>query len=268
LEQNAPSLLNRLAAAVKGEVTTETLEAYRRAGSVVYELLVEVETRRTQASAQGGHPWSFDPALRAQLLCTWNAFVLQLLGDQFLDADFTHDPLTRGFVPAVTAQQTQAVYAEVEQWLTMARQAAINPNYRLGTTSPATLPEWAEADPCPRPHLAAMLGALRAVREHADTAMALFESEAIPAEHQGVVERLRQLHARAGSKADYAERLNGEKVSAELHEQIEQHAQQALEDLFLLGQLLAEPALISHRTLPGGAQPAKGTRPPSKKRRR
>jgi hypothetical protein len=66
-----PSLWGQLLARLQGEVPADTLEAYRRA-------------------------------------CSWNAFLLQTLGDQFLDADYRANPASVGFVPPVTAEQVLA----------------------------------------------------------------------------------------------------------------------------------------------------------------
>jgi hypothetical protein len=61
-------------------------------------------------------------------------------------------------------------YGQVEGWLSRANEAVSNPAYWLDVQVPAELPEWVEAEPCPREHLQAMLAACRRLRRHADVA--------------------------------------------------------------------------------------------------
>lgn len=234
----------RLCALVKGEVSTEALEAYRRAGSTVYDLLDEVEDQRLSCKVQGRHPWTLEAAKQVELLCAWNAFALQTLGDQLLVADERADPSTVGYVPPVTSEQVLRLYSQVEGWLNRARQAQSNPAYRCDVELPAELPPWVEVEPCPRPHLEAMLETTRALRTHAEAAMATFAAEEVPAEQRSRVERLRQLLAEANAKAAYAEQLWGGRIPPQLHEQIERHLKGALEGYYRLGQLLAMPELV------------------------
>ena len=50
---------------------------------------------------------------QAEFACTWNAFVLQTLGNAFLDADYRDNPATVGFVPPITADQVLRFYSPV-----------------------------------------------------------------------------------------------------------------------------------------------------------
>jgi hypothetical protein len=236
----------RLVAVMKGEVNTKTLEAYRRAGSCVYELIVSSERLRDDMRLEGKTPWSEEYCQQLQVLATWNAFVLQTLGDTFLDADYQHDPLTRGYVPPITAKQAQSFYSSVEGWLNRARQAESNPHFKCDLPIPASLPEWEEQELCPYPHLIAMMQALDVIHSHAGAALAVFEGTGTPPEKEKQLQRLRQLMAEAKAKADYAKGLMGPNVSQELHENIERHAQVAIESFYLLGQLLAMPTLIDN----------------------
>jgi hypothetical protein len=244
------TIWGRIVAAVKGEVSTQTLEAYRRAGSTVHDLLDAAESRRLEAKARGVSAWDVDQACQAQLLFTWNAFVLQTLDDQFLDADYQHDPVTVGFVPPITAAQAQLFYNQVEGWLGQARRAESDPDYKPTMPLPADLPGWREADPCPYPHLIAMVAALKAIRSHCEAAMVVFEGGGTPDDKQKALGRIRAMLAEASSKAEYAERLMGKHVNAELHEQIEKHAQTAIEGFYRVGQIIAMPALLDQPKKP------------------
>jgi hypothetical protein len=249
-----PGLWGRIIARAPGEVPADTLEAYRRAGGRL-RLLTQAEATRQGFKDTGQNPWAVDPATQAFLLCSWNAFVLQALGDQFMDADYQLDPATSGYVPPVTAKQVLAFYSQVEGWVSRARQAQSNPAFRLDVHVPADLPHWSDVEPCPRSHLEGMVAALRLVQAHAESAKLSFESDALPKERQPAVQQLRQYLADASTQAQYAEALWSRDVSQELHEQIEQHAKRALEGYYHLGQFLAMPELLNG-TMHGSLAPA------------
>jgi len=238
------NILGTLRAFAKGEVSADTLEAYRRAGSHVYDLLKQIEDRRLELKIQGLNPWTIDPASQVQFLCAWNAFVLQTLGDQFLEADYQSDPGTVGYVPPMTADQVLAFYSDIEIWLSRAHQAQKNPAYRLEVSLPADLPPWGEDKPCPLTHLEGMLAATHSLQTHAEAAIAVFETEYLPDEKQSVVDQIRQLLAAASSEAEYAESLWGKSLPQALHDKIEAHAKVALEGYYHLGQVLAMPQLL------------------------
>lgn len=238
--QERPRLWGRLIARAHGEVPASTVEAYQRAGGAAYDLLEQTEQRRRELKGQ--EPWTFDPATQIWLLCAWNAFVLQALGDQFVQADYQLSPATAGYLLPVTVEQVLAFYSQVEGWIGRARQAQTNAAYRLDVHVPADLPPWSMAEPCPRSHLEGMLAALRLLRVHAEAAMLSFESAA--ADRQAAVQQLRQQATDAGTRAEYAEQLWSRDVPQNLHEQIEGHAKSAIEIYYRLGQLLAMPQLL------------------------
>ncbi|MER6951291.1 hypothetical protein ABT294_45475 [Nonomuraea sp. NPDC000554] len=243
-----PTLVTRVVAAAKGEVRSDELEAYRRAGGIVYTELEHAEALRLRLAQEGVNLWHGPRSASGQLLCTWNAFVLQTIGEQLLDADYAADPRTTGYVPTVTSRQVAACFDQVEGWVSRARQAAGNPGYLVEEELqlPADLPEWAEADPCPLPHLHGMLAATRAIRRHAEVAFGLFEQTVADAyEHQEDLQRLRQLAAEAATAADYAEGLLRADPQPRLHEAIEGRLQRALELYYHLGQLIAMPKRIA-----------------------
>ena len=98
-----PSLWTRVRASAAGEISADTLEAYRRASLTVLELMDRVESVRAQARAEGKTAWDLPQGTQTEMLCAWNAFVLQNLGTEFLDADYRDHPATKGFVPPITA---------------------------------------------------------------------------------------------------------------------------------------------------------------------
>ena len=251
-----PGIITRVIAALHGEKSAATLEAYRTAGGAVYNALAEVDARRKQ-----GAPVSSGE--RSARVAVWNALVPQLLGEALLDADYAADPRTVGFLPPVTAQQTGRLFALVEPWLAQARRAQADPSLDLSaeTALPARLPAWVEVEPCPPAHLTAMIAASRRIGEYAEAALA--DATADPALAQRLP-RLHQLWAEADTAARYADALLRPGASQELHQAIEDKLHRALETWFLLGQLAADPRLgenAGHRgkvvladpmSLPGG----------------
>ncbi|WP_157429856.1 hypothetical protein [Actinomadura oligospora] len=247
-ESAKPTLMVRMAAKLKGEVRSDTLESFRRAGGVAYAEMQKAETLRQRLAEEGANLWHVEPGVSSQLLCSWNAFVLQSIGENLLDADYSADPRTVGYVPPVTHTQVTDCFGQVESWSSRARQAAGNPALDVSATValPADLPEWAEAAPCPLPHLRGMLAAARAVRSHAEVALGVFEASVQDAEkHARDLQRLRQLAAEGSTASDYAEGLLEADPDPGLHEAIEERLQRALEAFYHLGQLTAMPSLIA-----------------------
>lgn len=267
-EPTKPSLATRFRAMLRGERNAEALEAMRRAGIVVYGELTEAEKTRAELLTGGQDLWSAPRSLGGHLLATWNAFVLQALAVGLLDADYAADPGTAGYVPPVTFDQAWSWFSTAEGWLSQARQARSNPDHDLRNQLrlPADPPPWAEVEPCPPAHLAAMLATVPTVREHADLAVYDLERCNNNDKHRRGLNRLRQLGAEAATAADYAVALRGSAPGHQLHELIEAHLKRALTIWFHIGQLaampdliegyrtVAAPPMVDPQTLPGGTR--------------
>lgn len=263
-----PTLMTKMRASLGGERDAALIEALRTAGRVAYDELMAAEKLRAELTAAGSSLWDAPVAVSSQLLAAWNAFVLQTLGETFLDADYTANPGTVGFVPPVTYDQASRWLAAVEGWVSRARQARVNPDYdiSLELALPASLPPWAEVDPCPPEHLSALLATIPPVREHVEVALFALERVGIPDERRKAVNRLKQLAAEAAAATDYALGLRTTRHNATLHELIESNLKRALELWFHAGQLAAMPRLLDNyralrpaarpdiATLPGGAR--------------
>ncbi|RYG64086.1 hypothetical protein EON77_20145, partial [bacterium] len=238
----SPTLWTRLRAASRGEISASTLEAYRRASLVVLELLDSVEATRAGAQAEGKTAWTMNPGQQAQMVCAWNAFVLQSLGTAFLDADYRDQPETAGFVPPITAEQVMGFFSPVEGWLGRAQRAASDPHYRLEIPLPAPLPAWSEVEPCPNSHLHGMLHAMASIREHARSAVA-FLGDTPPTDEKQAKQyhAIRGLFASAEAKGRYSEDMHGVNPTQEVHELVEPTIKEAIEIFHRVGQLVGMP---------------------------
>jgi hypothetical protein len=258
--QERPGLVTRLAAALHGEVAATTVEAYRRAGAVAYQDFMDAEQLRAVMAASGGGAWAASPGQASQLLCAWNAFALQTLGDEFVEADYRADPRTKGFLPPVTAEQAAGFLGEVEHWSALARRAGSDPGYDVTAevALPVALPAWVKAEPCPQPHMDAMLAAARAMRGRAEAALADLARTAPPAGKEGAASRLRGLAAEADATVSFGESLWSPHADAAVHERTENSLRRGIASYYELGQLLAMPALLDRpaaRTVPVSAHP-------------
>lgn len=254
-----PGVWARIKAFTRGEQDAETLYAYKRAGAPVHDLLDAAERRRFELAAGGTSPFEMSAQVGTELACTWNAFALQTLGDKMLEADEVADPDTAGFVPPVTFNQVQGYYQQVQQWLAYASRAGHDAAFGLPYgTLPARLPDWSPVEPCPRPHIDAMMAALKAMLLHAEAAMNALETRT-PASDLARLGQVRGLYAQVKSRAEYAAGMYSPGASQALHEQVEEVAKKALEELYLVGQYLSYPALMT--ALPIAAQPI--TTPPT-----
>ena len=238
-------MMTRLAAAMHGEVSAGTVEAYRRAGGAAYQDMTDAEQLRASLAASGAGLWGASPAQGSRLLCAWNAFALQTLGDELVEADYRADPRTKGFLPPVTAEQAAAFLGEVEQWSSRARRAADDATYDITAevALPVPLPGWVKVEPCPRAHLDAMLAAARAMRGRAEAALADLVRTDPPQGKEDEAGRLRGRAAEADSVVAYGEALWSPDASGAVHERVENSLRRGIAAYYELGQLLAMPAL-------------------------
>lgn len=242
-----PSLMTRVAALMRGEVRDETIEAFRQAGQRVYGDLLAADAVRERLAVDGTDLWHASAGTRSQLLCTWNAYALQTLGEAFLVADEQADPMTVGYLPPVTAEQVARFLGQVEHWSSAARRGAADPGFDVlaGEALPAPLPPWVEVEPCPAAHLAAMRAAAQTLADSAEHALADFLRAGVPKERTAAADRLAGFAADARSAAEYGASLAGPgPAGARVHEAAEASLHRAIEGFYRLGQLLAAPMLL------------------------
>jgi hypothetical protein len=242
-----PSLLNRVAAGVRGEQPTVDLEAFERAGAAAFELDLVVDERRRELSVQGVHPWEADSATASLFLSVWNARVLQTLGAELLAADRSLDPRTRGYLPPATHRQAWAYFQPVASWLAAARRAAASPDYWVGddVDLPAALPALVRSGGAPAKHLKCLLMAADAVdRLLEQTLSAVLSAGPPPPAYEAHHHRVRELAAQARSALHYAQALWHPEAEGDLRDIVLRHLQPALVLEHHLGQFLALPELL------------------------
>ncbi len=249
-----PTLITKLRATFGGERDAVLLEAMRSAGRAAYDESMAAEQARDQLRAAGSSPWTAPCAVTSQLLAAGNAYMLQKLGETFLDADYAADPATVGFVPPVTYEQAAYWLGSVEGWVSLARQARANPDYDISKelALPARLPPWAEAEECPPEYLASLRAAIPPVREHAEIALFALTRTPAPKDRHPAANRLRQLAAEAETATTYATNLHTTRRDDGLLDLIESTLRRALSLWFHVGQLAAMPRLL---TAPSATRP-------------
>ena len=228
---------------MRGEVDASMLEAFRRAGSAVYDLADEVEEKRQLLCLAGRSPWQFPMQFQTELLCAWTALVLQSLGDRLLLDDYLTDPETEGLVPSATLEQAERFYGQVGSWLVAARMSSASDRYRVRRSLPAVLPPW---DPGRRPD-----GHQRVLQSMCDFLLARLtpvvgwyrelpvEKSSHAASHAAMQELLAEADARSGYADDL---LIG--FSEDLRRKADAELQRSLAKLFALGQYAAMPGLL------------------------
>ncbi len=220
-------LLRWLRSSLHGEVSTAELEARRRAGRAAYGLIEEAD------GLQGE-----DRGAQLFRLCAWNAFALQSIADNLIDADAASEPATAGYVPRSTLLYVAACLDEVPNWIKQARVVQNDPAARPAGGLPARLPVWHHDEPT-RP------GELHGLRVAFEVLQARTEGRvlALPPERTRVSVELRRVCSEMKSAAEYAEAIGARHVGAVDRGEARWRLVDALQHAYLLGQLLALPTL-------------------------
>lgn len=242
-----PRLLNKVFALASGEVDASALEAYRRAGHILYELQMEAELDRLNLQQAESPSNSAARHRQISLLCLWNAYVLQTCGDQLLEADYRLNSLTRGFLPRPTAVRALDYYQQVEGWISRAQQARHNPQFSVDLKQlPAKLPHQSFPNLPKARHehnvryIEGMLTALSLLRARCNTLLENFVREQA---NESAVQRLQQLLAKAHISLEYAIRLWSHPQN-DMYPKVGKNLDETLACYFLFGQLVAMPELI------------------------
>jgi hypothetical protein len=229
---------------LRGEVDAGVLEAFRRAGSGVYDLADEVDEKRRLLCLAGRSPWQFPLPFQTELLCAWNALVCQSVGDRLLLDDYRQNPLTQGLVPPATFETAERFYGQVRGWLIAARMASDSERFRTRGPLPALLPRWS-SDP------AMAVARIRILQSLCDYCLArldpvmgwYLELRDDKVTHAETHDAMRQLFAEAQARSDYADDLLVE-AEPSLLGLIDRELQDSFAKLFALGQYAAMPGLL------------------------
>jgi hypothetical protein len=247
-------------------VDVAPLRAFQRAGNAVYETLDDAEQLRQKLQASGADAWRYSPAQSAALLCTWNAYVLQTIGESLLAGAVRQPGSGQTLLAKPCFDQAWLVFAQVEPWVGCAQRALTDPAYALNPQRlPADLPGWVD-DLAPASYLRSLLDAADAVGGRADVAVADVLTDDAATREPADVARIRGLMAQAASIGDYARTLVDPHTGQHLRVQVQDRLHLAMTVWFQVGQLLAMPTLLGSYHDPGTAllSPSAATAPPQR----
>jgi len=208
------NLVDRFFCFIRADVPVSEIDPYRRASADAYELIDEV------------------PAASCARLAAWNAFLLQVYGDNLVAAG-SHSR----YVMADIVMFARETYQLANTWLNEVRKAQASPSYRFIFNLPYHLPHWRDEYRTDEQ--------LRAMRETLETGRTRVASDV---ERFAGDETHRQLlHVRLAqidSEVQYVERLWTRKPTPELRRTLGDTLAAALDHCYEIGQLLALPELI------------------------
>lgn len=220
-------LLRWLRSSLHGEVSTADLDARLRAGRAAYGLVEEAD------SLQGD-----DRGAQLFRLCAWNAFALQSIADNLIEADAASDPGTAGYVPRSTLLYAAACLDEVPTWIMQARIFQNDSSARAAGDLPARLPRWRHDEPTRPSELHGLRAAYEVLQARTEGRVL-----GLPPEQTRASVELRRVCAEMKSAAEYAAAIGARPVGAVDRGEARWRFVDALQRAFLLGQLLALPTL-------------------------
>jgi hypothetical protein len=205
---------NIIAGFFRADVPLSEIEPYRRAGGDAYELY----DKAPPASWTG--------------LAAWNAFLLQVYGDNLVSAS------TSGrYVATDSVVFARRLFQWANVWVEEARKTQASETYRFGFDVPYPLPHWVD-ELRSDAQLTAMRATLDTGRMHTASGVERFSGE------HGRRDRLRVFQAEIDAEAVYVDRLWTGNPTDELRATISFALAEALDHTYELGQLLAQPALF------------------------
>jgi hypothetical protein len=230
-----------LAGTLRGELSPSGLQGLRAAGAAAYSLAEEADAMRDEPAFD---PWSLDLGAALFLVCTWNAFALQTIGDQLLEDGGTD------LVSESSLAFAQVCYAQTLTWIESARFAQANAAYRLTTPLPAPLPAWPRFEQTRTDHVRALQRAYDSVAPRAESDLARLTSNAPAARAQ----ELAEMKLLATDMHTCIEFAGGLRSKAQSHIQLREACDEivrALGRAYTLGQLVAMPTLVERLQLSG-----------------
>jgi hypothetical protein len=208
------SLVDLILSFIRADMPVREIDPYRRAGADAYELIDEV------------------PPASCARLAAWNAFLLQVYGDNLVAAG-SHSR----YVMADIVIFAREAYQLANIWLNEVRKAQASSSYRFIFNLPYHLPHWQEAYRTDE-QLRAMRDTLETGRTRVASDVERFAGDDT---HR---ELLRVRLAQIDSEVQYVERLWTRKPTPDLRLTLGDTLTAALDHAYEIGQLLALPELI------------------------
>ncbi|WP_460344785.1 hypothetical protein [Actinoallomurus acanthiterrae] len=223
-------------------MAADALEDRRRKNRIVHQELREAERLWCDGRSAGA-----EPSLNAaeELVALWAAYVLQMLGEQLLDADHAAHPQAPGFVSMTTAEQVLLLFDEVDSWMSRSGGPATELSGRSGPVCfAAPFPRWVRIEPHPRAHLLAMVTAGKEISERAVSLLTEgVRAARLRTQH---VEALRSTLAESSATIYFAEKMLAEGPGRGDRAATAHHLQHSIETLYGFGWLATGARLIDH----------------------
>ena len=253
------------ATVIRGEVSDATIQGYLRAASQIVDIWTQTDERIETLIAQGTSAWEAYRQLGYPLAFIRSARAYQVFIKEFLEADAAFEPDTAGYLPQITYEQTNALGYQMLSALHDAVATFNDPTYTPEITLPLLFGPRIENEgsPCPITHLQGNIAAAREVREWAAGLITQYEnavqqaSNPVPAEISAHITKLKGRLAQADSQLrvgiDFAGQVSQGEATPEMHMQVEDQLWAAMEQFFLLNQVVAMPELLlpNRSTFPG-----------------
>lgn len=234
-----------------GDVSNATIQGYLRSASQIEDIWQQIDTKVEELIAQGMPPWEaysqMAYALAFVRACRTNVvFVQELLG-----AATSSGATTTGYLPKLTYDQALALCQNIEPLLEESILALTRPHYSpTAFRLPLILgPRLVSMVRTPVSHLRGILAAGRETREWAAGLLATYElalgAAKIPipqavtthVEHMRSQLRLGDFHLQTG--VDLVGQISRGQVPDDLAKSAEDILWEAIQDFFLVGQLIA-----------------------------
>lgn len=180
--------------------------------------------------------------MAGRLLSVWNAYVLQTVGEELLDAVLVR---SFGAVRAGVTERILAFLAPAGRWMSQAHQVATETSYRVGeqVDLPAEPPAWPNRAHGPYPLPTALATALRAVHKRGTAMLADHERSPVTQEEDRL--RLQWILDSSEAAIEYVAEPNHEDRAWSVSTAA--YLRYALRMLFLFGQVAAMPGLLDAR---------------------
>jgi hypothetical protein len=223
------TLLGRLGAIARGDVSTADLAAFGSGTADAYGLIDQL------------------PAEGLARLSAWCAFVLQTYADNLLSSG-----ASPGYAAPETYDQARVLYELVGAWLVRARAAAASEAYRPDVVVPQPLPH-SPAEIDNGEQVAAMRKTLEAVQTRAGADLAARPAGPLKTRLEAVFESLQTTLDASSVLA------HGRPVEPGLAASLAQTLHETLDRAYQLGQLLSVPSLLDEPLTPPDAAPEGST---------